>query len=385
MSRARGGERSRRAGHSEVEPFEIAVADETLDDLRERLRRSRFPEQPDELGWDYGFDFYYLRELCRHWADEYDWRAGGARTERPLELAMAGDALHLGTGGGRLRRLPICLIHGWPGAPLEFLELIPLLVARGHDVVVPSLPGFGFSDVPARPLDTSEIAEQLELLMSEALGYERYAVQGGDWGSLIAARMAWDEPERVAALHTNGPGVLPVPGSLDDPPLSAEEQRWLGEVQKWRTRDGYHLIVQSAAPDALSPALHDSPVGLAAWLVDKYRRWSDCDGELERRFSNDEVCDFLTLYWATGTIASSLRLYAAEARDRWRLGSGERIAVPSAVAFFPAEIVRPPRSWTERQLADLRRYTEMPRGGHFAAFEEPELLADDVLAFLGEL
>ena len=221
--------------------------------------------------------------------------------------------------------------------------------------------------------------------MSEALGYERYAVQGGDWGSLIAARMAWDEPERVAALHTNAPGVLPAPGSFDDPPLSEAEQRWLGEAQRWRTREGFHLIVQSAAPDVLSPALHDSPVGLAAWLADKYRRWSDCDGELDRRFSNDEVCDFLTLYWATGTIASSLRLYAAEARDRWRLGAGERISVPAAVASFPAEIVRPPRAWSERQLSDLRRYTEMPRGGHFAAFEEPELLADDVVAFLDGL
>ena len=220
--------------------------------------------------------------------------------------------------------------------------------------------------------------------MSEALGYERYAVQGGDWGSLIAARMAWDEPERVAALHTNSPGVLPDPGSLRRPAAERRgaalarrgaemaDPRWLPPDRPERRR-----------PTRSRRRFHDSPVGLAAWLADKYRRWSDCDGELERRFSNDEVCDFLTLYWATGTIASSLRLYAAEARDRWRLGPGERIAVPAAVADFPAEIVRPPRAWTERQLSDLRRYTEMPRGGHFAAFEEPELLAEDVLAFLG--
>ena len=377
---------SEREPHSGVEPFEIAVPEETLDDLRERLHRSRFPDQPDGLGWEYGFDFTYLRELCRHWADEYDWR--------PVERALNGlsnwrwHGIHFiweraGTAAGP--RLPICLVHGWPGSPLEFLELIPLLVARGHDVVVPSLPGFAFSDLPAEPLDASEIAAELEALMSEALGYERYAVQGGDWGALIGARMAWDEPERVAALHTNSAGVLPTPGSFDEPPLSDEEQRWLAAAQKWRTRDGYHVIVQSAAPDALAPGLHDSPAGLAAWLTDKYRRWSDCDGELERRFSDDEVCDFLTLYWATGTIASSLRLYAAEARDRWRLGPQERIAVPAAVADFPAEIVRPPRAWTERQLSDLRRYTVMPRGGHFAAFEEPELLADDLLAFLDGL
>jgi pimeloyl-ACP methyl ester carboxylesterase len=189
----------------------------------------------------------------------------------------------------------------------------------------------------------------------------------------------------VAAFHTNAPAILPLPGDLADPPLSEKEQSFLAEAQAFRMRGGVHLLVQGYIPDAMSPGLADSPAGLAAWLVDKYRRWSDSDGDVERRFSKDDLCHFLTLYWATGTIASSLRLYGAEARGRWRLEPGERIVVPAGVADFPKELVRAPRAWTERQLGDIRRWTEMPRGGHFAALEEPELLADDLIEFLADL
>ena len=167
--------------------------------------------------------------------------------------------------------------------------------------------------------------------------------------------------------------------------MSEAELAYARTAQRWRLREGFHLLTQGAAPDALAPGLHDSPAGLAAWLVDKYRRWSDCGGEVERRFSKDELCDLLTVYWATGTIASSMRLYAAEARNRWRLAAGERIEVPAAVADFPAELVRPPREWVERVLGDLRRWSAFDRGGHFAALEEPELLGDDLLEFLAEL
>jgi pimeloyl-ACP methyl ester carboxylesterase len=324
-----------------------------------------------------------LRELCDHWAHDYDWRS--------LERRLNGldnrrwEGIHLiweRAGGGGL---PVMLIHGWPGGAIEFLDLIPLLLEAGHDVVVPSLPGYGWSDDPGAPLNVAAVSARLRALMERGLGYERYAVQGGDWGASIAARMVFDSPQSVAAVHINAVSVLPVPGDLADPPPSAAEQAYVETGTRWRRREGYHLFVQSAAPDAVAVGFNDSPAGLAAWLVDKYRRWSDCDGDVERRFSKNQLCDFLTMYWATSTIASSMRLYLGERRDRWRLGPGDRIEAPAAAADFPAEIARPPREWAERIFADLRRWTEMPRGGHFAAFEEPELLAGDVTGFLAEL
>ena len=267
---------------------------------------------------------------------------------------------------------------------IEFRKLIPLLTAAGHDVIAPSLPGFGFSE----PLDPPPNAARMAGLVGElmdALGYERYALQGGDWGSPISFQLAHQRPERVAALHLNAVSVLPAPADLKDPPLSEAEQEFIQRGLRWRSREGHHLLLQSAAPDAASVAFGDSPAGLAAWLVEKYRRWSDCDGDVERRFSKDDLCDFLTLYWATDTIASSMRVYWAERRERSRLDPGERVGVPAAVADFPHEIARAPQGWAERLLSDLRRWTEMPRGGHFAAFEEPELLAEDVLALLEEI
>lgn len=366
---------------SAPEPFEVRVEPAIVDDLRERLRRARW-ERPAEAGWEYGADLGYVRELCGHWSERYD---PGHLEERLNRFANhLADGVHFiraGGGGG----LPVLLVHGWPSGPILYDALIGPLVAAGHEVVVPSLPGFAWSEQPARPLNAAGMAARLHRLMAATLGHERYAVHGEDWGAMIAARMAFDEPGAVAALHISTPSLLPRPADLADPPPSEAERRFVETGLRWQRREGFHLFVQGSAPDALAAGLADSPAGLAAWLVEKYRRWSDCDGDVERRFSRDDLCDFLTMYWATGTIGSSMRLYAAEARDRWRLASGERITVPAGVADFPAEIVRAPRDWAERALADLRRFTEMPRGGHFGAFEEPDLLADDVLAFLADL
>jgi pimeloyl-ACP methyl ester carboxylesterase len=366
-----------------MEAYEISIDGEALDDLSARIHDTRWPTQPDGIGWEHGMDFTYLRELCDYWADDYDWSS----TERALNgLAnwrISGTHFIWERAGDRAG-LPIILVHGWPGAPIEFLELIPLLVGAGHDVVVPSLPGFAFSHAPDPALNVAGISERLRGLMTE-IGYERYAVQGGDWGSIIGARMAFDAPDAVAALHLNTPGVVPPPASFDDPPMSETEMQYAGMAQKWLLRGAFHLLAQGAASDALAPAFNDSPAGLAAWLVDKYRRWSDCDGDVERRFSKDDICDLLTIYWATETITSSMRTYAAEARDRWRFQPGERVGVPTAVADFPAEITRPPREWVERNFSDLRRWTTFDRGGHFAAFEEPQLLAEDLNVFLAEL
>jgi microsomal epoxide hydrolase len=366
-----------------LEPFQITVSEQMLDELRARLRRTRWPEQPAGDGWELGVDVRYLRDLCDHWANGYDWRGFEARLNGFSNLRWNG--MHLLWERSDGNGLPVMVIHGWPGGPIEFLDLIPLLVAAGHDVVIPSLPGYGWSDDPGRAPNVAAVSERLRAVMEDGLGYERYAVQGGDWGANIAARMAFDSPRTVAAVHVNAVSVLPAPGDLAEPPLSEAEQAYVESGSRWRRREGFHLFLHSAAPDAVGVAFNDSPAGLAAWLVDKYRRWSDCEGQVERRFSKDQLCDFLTMYWVTGTIASSMRLYLGERRDRWRLAPGERIGPPAAAADFPAEIVRAPRDWAERIFSDLRRWTEMPRGGHFAAFEEPRLLADDVVEFLAGL
>jgi pimeloyl-ACP methyl ester carboxylesterase len=361
---------------TEPQPYRVDIDGGVLDDLRARLEGTRWSKATD-VGWEFGMDQGFLRRLCDHWAGSYDWRATEARLN-PLDHGTW-DGIHF-VRAGKGTGLPIVLVHGWPGAILEFERLIPLLAEAGHDVIAPSLPGYGFSEAPAQPLNAAGVASRLRALVEDGLGIERYAVQGGDWGTLIATRMAYESPERVAAVHVNSPSVLPFPRDLSA--LTDAEQAWLGEAAKWRTRGAHYLLTQSAAPDTLAPALNDSPAGLAAWLVSKYRDWSDCDGDVERRFSLDQLCDFLTLYWATGTISTSIRLYAAEARDRWKLGAGEKVLVPAAVADFPQEILHPPREWAERTLGDLRSWNAYDRGGHFAAWEEPEVLADDLLGFL---
>ena len=330
-------------------------------------------------------DQAYLRELCAYWAEDYDWRVLERRLNALANFRWDGIHFIREPGEGAGEQLPIVLLHGWPGGPIEFLDMIPMLTGAGHEVIVPSLPGYGFSEPPASPLNVAGIASALIGLLREGLGLDRVIVQGGDWGGIIGARIAFDDPDLVAGLHSNAAFTLPIPAELSDPPLSEAEQAYAQEGMRSMRRGGYHLVPQGRAPDAMAPGMLDSPAGLAAWLVEKYRNWSDCDGEIERRFSKERTCELLTMYWVTGTIGSSMRLYAAEARDRWRFAEGERIGVPAAVADFPVEILRPPREWVERNLTDLRRWTEMPTGGHFAAIEEPELLADDVLAFAASL
>jgi pimeloyl-ACP methyl ester carboxylesterase len=372
-----------------IEPFEVAIPEEVRSDLRERLARTRWPngafsaDSADKApqGWEMGVDIDFVRGLCDHWAHEYD----SSRLPRLLNAFpnRRYRGLHLiHEAGGE--RLPLLLLHGWPGGPIEYLDVIPRLLDAGHPVAVPSMPGYGWSDDPGAPLNIAAVAARFRMLAEEGLGWERYGVVGGDWGAPVAARIAFDSPRRVAALYVFTPGVLPPAAQRAEPPLSDAEQAFVEEGLRWRRREGHHMLIQSTVPDIVSVGLADSPAGLAAYLVEKYRRWSDCDGEVERRFSRDQLCDYLTMYWATGTIASSMRLYWGERADRWRPKEGEVVEVPAAAAVFPAEIINPPREWTARLLAGLRRWTEMPRGGHFAAHEEPALLADDLLDFLAK-
>jgi pimeloyl-ACP methyl ester carboxylesterase len=372
---------------SAVESFEPGFEQGAVAEMRARLHATRWPEPVAGGGWEWGVDLGYLRALCEWWAEEYDpdgllERLGEWPSFRWCGIHFLHASPEPPAAGGN--RLPVLLIHGWPGAPLEFRGMIGPLLAAGHEVIVPSLPGYGFSAATDPPLSGSGVAELFIELMAE-IGYGRYAVHGGDWGAYIAGNIAFEEPESVAAFHTNGPGLLPLPGDLEEPPLSEEEIDFAQRARRSQLTNGSHQIVLGLAPDTLGVGLGDSPAGLAAWLVPRYRAWSDCDGDLESRFSKRDLCDLLTFYWATGTVASSMRTYAATRADRWRLGAGERITVPTAVGDFPGELVRPPRSWTARICSDIRRWTEMPSGGHFAAWEEPGLLSEDLIAFLGEL
>jgi pimeloyl-ACP methyl ester carboxylesterase len=362
------------------------------EELRRRLAAAEWPAQP-RGGWSLGTDLEVARRVCAHWAEEYDFH----RLERLKELGGSRwngiHFLRFGPKGG----VPVVLLHGWPSGPIEYEAAGGLLAVAGHDVIVPSLPGFAWSEPPVEPLNVAGMSARLRELLDAGLGLDRYVVAGGDWGGIIATRMAFDAPERVGALYVSTPGVLPTPRNLEDPPMSEEEVAYAQRAQKWLRREGHHILIQSVAPDAISPALSDSPAGLAAYLIEKYRRWSDSGGELERRFSVDEVCDFLTMFWANDSIASSMRLYWAERRDRWRLDPGETIDAPAAISVFPGRTegetpesntlatLNPPREWSERVLSDLRRWTTMPSGGHFGAFEEPEAYVQDLSAFLDGL
>lgn len=368
-----------------LERWQPSLDGDRVEALRARLRSATLPDTAAGDPWDWGLDLGYLSELLAWWAEEYDPR--GLLDRLWPDDSWQWEGIHLirlEPEDADGEKLPILLIHGWPGAPLEFSRLAPLLVEAGHEVVIPSIPGYGFSRPLPRPETGSEVAARFVRLM-DALGHERFIVQGGDWGAFLSGRIAFSEPGRVAGMHLNAPGVLPLPGKLDDPPLGPAEIEFAQKGAKWRTKSGFHMMVHGYGPDALGAGLDDSPVALAGWLLPRYRAWSDCGGDLQRRFSRRQLCDLLSFYWLTRTGGSALRLYAAEGRSRWRLGRDDRITVPAAIADFPVEIVQPPRPWVERICSDIRSWTEMPCGGHFAAHEEPELLARDVLAFAATL
>lgn len=379
-----------------VRPFRIDVPQQVLDDLHERLSRARFPGEVAGSGWDYGTNLAYLQDLVAYWRARFDWRAAEARLNAlPQFTALVnGIELHfVHVRGKGPNPIPLLFSHGWPGSFWEVHKIIgPLTDPAAHggdpadafDVVAPSLPGYGFSADPGRPgMHPGAMAEVLAALMSDVLGYRRFAAQGGDWGSVITARLGYTYPERIIGIHLNMMGVRPYTGA-GTPPLTEAEQTFLAEAQRWRDTEAGYQAIQGTKPQTLAYALTDSPVGLAAWIVEKFRSWSDCGGEVERRFSKDDLLTNIMIYWVSGCIGSSVRLYTEARRHPWVLGPGERIRVPTGFARFAVEITRPPREWVERAF-NLQRFSDFPRGGHFAALEEPELLVQDLRAFFRPL
>ena len=381
----------------EIDRFNIEVPQTALDDLALRLANTRWPDEVPGTGWDYGTDPAYLRELVEYWRREYDWR-DQERTLNEFDhfrAKVGGLGVHyIHQRGKGPDPFPLIISHGWPGSVVEMLKIIPMLTDPeahgGHpsdsfDVVVPSLPGYGFSDKPVdRGMSNTRIAGMWHRLMTEGLGYARFGAQGGDWGGMISSRLGFDFPQSVAGVHLNLMTGVPAFRGAPDPPLTEAEQEFIRQARRWFEDEGGYFHIQRTKPQTLGFGLNDSPVGLAAWIVEKFRTWSDCNGNPENSYSRDEMLTNIMLYWVTQSGPSSVRHYYENRVDNWRFQPGERVEVPCAVALFPVEINRPPREWAER-THNIQRWTEMPRGGHFAAMEQPQLLAGDIRAFFRPL
>jgi pimeloyl-ACP methyl ester carboxylesterase len=382
-----------------IRPFSIQIEDKILSDLRERIRKTRWPDQAPGAAWSQGTDRDYLRQLLAYWADTFDWRTQERELNAANHFRAELNGVHIHFVHERARYghgIPLVLTHGWPSSFIELLPLVPFLTdPKAHgidgpafDVVIPSLPGYGFSDRPAQvPINYQHVAGLWHRLM-QGLGYDRYGAQGGDFGAGITTFMALEDPEPMLGIHLSNFEIAPYsgPGAR---PLSAAEKAYLERNQAfWQEECGYKAI-QSTKPQTLSYGLNDSPAGLAAWILEKWRSWADSGGDLDHRFSRDFLLTTVTLYWVTQTIASSMRDYFDNDNKRFRvtIGPEQFVNVPTGIAVFTHNFVdegTPPREWAER-LYDVRRWTPMPRGGHFAPVEEPELFARDLAAFFGGL
>lgn len=375
-----------------IEPFSMPFSQPAVDDLRARLGRTRWPDQIQGSAWEYGVDLQFLREICGYWRDQFDWKAQVEKLSafHHYRYVADGFGIHfIHERGKGSAPIPLILTHGWPGSFLEMLRIIPLLTdpannggdpSDSFDVVVPSMPGYGFSDRPIhRGLNTFAIAASWARLMTE-LGYSRFAAQGGDIGAGVSTILGLRHAPRIIGIHLNY-----IPGSYRPPieggtKLEQVEEEFLQDASRWYDQHGAYAHVQGTHPQTAAYGLNDSPAALAAWILEKFRDWSDCDGDLYRRFTRDELLSNVTLYWVTETIHSSFRLYYEGRKAPLHFGPGDFVHVPCAIAHFPKEAPFPPRNWVERGY-NVQRWTEMPRGGHFAAMEEPELLAEDIHAF----
>jgi len=378
---------------SAIGSYTIDVPESILNDLNKRLENTRWSPSPD-LSWDGGMDANYLRKLCDYWREEYSWRNAEQKLNQLAHFRTEIDdiGMHFVYEHGKgPAPFPLILTHGYPDSFYRFVKLIPLLTDPaafgGHaedafDVVVPDIPGYGFSDKPDKRGSTFAVSDLWARLMTERLGYERFGAHGGDWGSTITEQLAKQHSGAVIAIHLTDVPFGHILRKPDDP--SQAEQKLFKKNEEWLQKEGAYALIQSTKPQSLAPGLNDSPAGLAAWIVEKFRAWSDCSGDVESRFTRDELLTNVMIYWVTQSIGTSFLTYfdyanagamtwMAQGLKNWAGSS----AVPAAFALFPADIGHPPREWAER-FFNVQRWTEMPRGGHFAAMEEPELLAADL-------
>lgn len=377
-----------------IVPFTIQVKDEVLADLKERLARARFPDEIPGTAWDYGTNLDYLKALVTYWRQTFDWREQERRLNQFEQFKTNIDGLNIHfihRRSAQANALPLVITHGWPGSFVEFTKIIGPLTdpvrsgGRPEDafhIVAISLPGFGFSDKPReRGYSPERMARIIATLMAR-LGYTRYGAQGGDWGANISRWLAINDASHVIGMHSNFCNAGPPAGVQDPnagvPPAELERMR---ERQAFMENERGYFNIQATKPQTAGYGLNDSPAGLAGWIVEKFRTWCDCDGDVEQKFTKDELLTNITLYWVTETIASSMRIYYENQRAT---APAARVTVPVACALFPKELLLPPRRWVEAR-DNLTRWTEMPRGGHFAAMEQPDLLVEDIRAFFRTL
>ena len=381
----------------ELKPFKVEVPEATLEDLRERLARTRWPDEIPDSSWEYGANLAYIKELVEYWRTRFDWRAQekAINAFTHVRSKVEGLDIHfIHERGKGPNPMPLIITHGWPSSFFEMLNIIPLLTdPAGHgadpadsfDVVAPSMPGYGFSEPPKQPgMSPMRVADLWASLMTEVLGYRRFGAQGGDWGAQVSARLGFSYPDNLIGVHiTSVGGSSPYlgPGARE---LSEAERAHIQARDRWWEAEAGYVHIQASKPQTLAYGLNDSPAGMAAWIVEKFRTWGDCGGDVERRFTKDQLLTNVTIYWVTQTINSAARLYYEFFHNPWRFHQGERVQVPCGIAAFPGEITPGPREWAERCF-NVQRWTEMPSGGHFAALEEPELLAEDIRAFFRPL
>jgi pimeloyl-ACP methyl ester carboxylesterase len=368
-------------------PFTVQVPDASLDDLRARLARTRWPEPETVDDWSQGVPLGYVQELCAYWASDYDWRAAEQRLNaHPQFLVELFDLdIHfLHVRSPNPDALPLVITHGWPGSVVEFLNVVDRLTnPKAHGgadedafhVVCPSLPGYGFSGKPAQPgWSVERIADAWAQLMS-TLGYDRYGAQGGDWGAAVTTAIGHRDAAHVAGIHLNMPMVGPDPETMSD--LTEAERSALDALAYYQDWDSGYSKQQSTRPQTLGYGLADSPAGQCAWILEKFWAWTDCNGHPENALSRDELLDNVSLYWFTNSGASSARLYW----ESFNRPSREPVDVPTGCSIFPKEIFRSSRRWAQRRFGDLRYWNELDRGGHFAAFEQPEVYVDELRSF----
>ena len=377
----------------DVRPFTIAVEDSVLEDLQQRLADTRWPDEIPNSGWDYGSNLGYLKELVEYWRTKFDWRVQEAKLNAFNHFKSEVDGLDIHfihEKGKGPDPIPLIITHGWPSCFFEMTKIIPLLAdpashggdaADSFNVVAPSLPGFGFSDhAQDRGMEVQRVAGMWNKLMTQNLGYHKFAAQGGDIGSGVTARLGFAHSDTLFGIHLTSitrPTPYLGPGSK---PVTDAEQALITQRDKWFADEGGYNHIQGTKPQTLAYGLNDSPVGLAAWIVEKYRTWSDCGGDVETSYTKDELLTIVTIYWVTQTISSSTRMYFENQKNLWTMEKDQKVPAPAGMAMFPQEISKPPREWGERSY-DVRRWTEMTSGGHFAALEEPQQLAEEVRAF----